>query len=473
MHYMLDPRGIHHCYPGFARLGHRGSRPIFTVDRTLIQHDTHSDTGLSYFPIDEVFLDHESVLIACGTPNMATIIRRDNPDKPGWDQFAAFMFYRQDACVANTRGRIQSGITFEVRHLPEKAREAIRFAMEEFTGKRGPSCARLNAQMLACAGFTFGNGQSLVTATRPSKFVSLGWRYGLAYNGEPVDIRIVVTGDKPVSEHMKAVWLKETVSACRTVKKKYAENKGHTPAPVFEAKEFAPINAERWSGRETTICTNRPSWLGVKLSFLLGQQPVYSVQLDELGGVAELRDPLSPFPGKLDRVTKLKKYLLFSRPVIAAIRRSRIKTNDCFEGIPARAALEMLLASESADSKTAVLYNCVVMLRTDGTGEARITGLRNQDPRTKVSRWIKTISWILAKHVLISGYDPGTVYACELWTYKDKETGETVLCINSNSGTYKPNIERMEAIASYLRELFGVRVRTFEMDPEESKVSID
>jgi hypothetical protein len=474
-HCKLNHMGLtNQSQPSIQRLGHRGSHIVYRTD-TEIKVDP--STELPFFAIEDVFLDRTSVLIGCGMPNVFTAIYRsdDDPKGPGWDKFAAFMFWRQEAMVANTKGRLQAGVILELRNLPDEARDAIRNKMKNLSGKRSASCARLNAKMLHQAGFTFGNGHSLRTFVRPTKFASLLWRHGLKYKEQNIDMRVVVTDGKGIGDHFEgirkdSVWGREARSVSRMVEKIYAKDQPHVPAPQFPVRESVAIDLDRWSGRLTTVGINKPRWLGVKLAFLVGQQPVYTVRLSQVDQVDELKIPLKPFPGKLDRITKIKKHVMFSRPVIATIRHFRMKTIEQYMNIPARAAVDMLIRSDGPDHDGAVLYNCVVTLTDNGAAEARITGLKNQDARSQQSRWVRIINWILAKHVLLSGYDPNTVYACELWVYINVDR-QPVLCINSNSGSYKPGTARGEALASYLEKLFGIQVRFSRMEDDSAQAA--
>ena len=452
------------CHPKIHRLGHRGSRLVYQAYQDEVQHTVDSSSGLALFPIEEVFLDRTSVLLGCGTPNAAlSLYRDDGPKGAGWYKFAAFMFWRQGAYIAPTRGRLQSGLYLELRHLLPEAREALWQAMSRHSGERGPSCARLNAEVLADAGFTLGNGASLRRTIRPSKYASLLWQYGIAYHGTLVDVRIVLTGDKGVGDHLKGAWLKEMSAPQRMIKKIFMRGHEGAMVPTFPEREMLALDASRWHGRVTTIGVNRPSRLGVNLTFLFGQQPIYVVTLDGLEQVAALREPLEPFPGTLDRVTKLKKHVLFSPLIIRLIRRSRHASMDYFHGVRAGAAVDMLTPSDGPDHDTAAIYNCVVMRNDDGSAEARITSLKNQDMASKQSRIIKMVNWVLAKHVLISGYDPQTIYACEVWCYK-RHDGRVVLCLNNNSGTYRPDVDRLRAIAAYLETYLDVPVEVSLMD---------
>lgn len=460
----LRPEGLGSCcHPQIHRLGRQGSRLVYRADQDALQHIVDQSSGLPLFPIEEVFLDRSSVLVGCGTPNAAiSVYREDDPEKVGWYKLAAFMLWRQAAYIAPAKGRLQSGLYLELRGLSEEAREKIWNEMNKREGTRGPSCARLSAEVLDAAGFTLGNGKSLKAAIRPSKYASLLWQHGIAYDGNPVDVRIVVTGDKGVGDHLKGAWLKEASAPGRTVRKIYAAKTDHASAPIFPLRVTNELDATHWTGYRTTVGVNRPSRLGVNLTFLLGQQPVYTIDLDHTDELDALQEPLQSFPGRLDRITQLKKNVLFARPVIRTICHFRNQSMDHFRDIPGAAILEMLTPSIGPAYETAVLYNCIVTTRSDGSAEARITALKNQDPASQNDKIVKTCNWILAKHVLMSNYHPQTVYACELWSYR--KDGRTVLCLNNNSGTYKPSHERMEAFADYLRKLGNVEVETSLME---------
>lgn len=459
----LSPQGLGSClHPTIHRLGRRGSRVVYQADDNL-PTKVDVSSGLTLFPIDEVFLDHDSVLLGCGNPNAAmSIYRNDGPKGSGWYKFAAFMFWRQASYIAPTKGRLQAGLYLELRNLPAPAREDLWQAMQQLVGSKGPSCAWLNAKALAMAGFTLGNGRRIDKAIRPSKYVSLLWRHGIAYKGCLVDGRIVLTGDKSVGDHMKGTWLKEVASPGRVVGKVFTHGKSHTSAPVFDSRTVSQVDPQRWQGKLVTIGVNRPSYIGANLTFLIGQQPVYTVQLEGIGDVDGLSWPLQAFPGKLDRMTQLKKNVLFSRPVVAAIRRMRHRQTDVFRNIPAGAAIEMLRPSVGPEHDTAALYNCVVTVNSNGDGEARITPLKNLDTISQNDRLVKTVNWILAKHVLISGYDPNTVMACELWCYRAAD-GRLTVRLNNNSGTYRPDAERSQALQHYLANLFGLPVEFVSM----------
>jgi hypothetical protein len=427
-----------------AVLGHRGSKMVVDVS-SCMQVAVDERSNLPFCPVEGVF-EADAVFLGFGTPNVFLMVPRGTSE--GWDKFAAFMFYRQASYVAEKMDRMQVGIYFELRGLPEEARASLRHQMEKQKGHRTPSCANANARVLAAAGFTCG-GKSLKRVYRPSKLAALIWENGLEYNGTRVEIRPIQAG-REVADHFVGVWLKEFTSACRTIKKKWA---GHHPttgsAPQFDAPERIGMSAERWEASEqfAAVGISRPSWLGVWMGFMLGQRPIFTMDLDTPLEAPALQTTLKAFPGKLDRITKLKRYVLFSKPVVWFVRRQLMRDVDRYNDVPRRAVVEMLHRSESCESENAFVYNLVVTKQ-----QIQLTRLENRNGRDH-----KVINWLMAKHVLTSGYNPDVVFAGEVWCCKEDDI--YVIYLSANSGTYKPNDERLKAIATLFEELFDTPVR--------------
>jgi len=414
-------------------LGHCGSH--FTVDVADVDQAIDERSHLAFCPIQGVFGSANALFIGFGTPNVFLMA----PEQGKWQKFTAFMFWRQRSYVANIADRMQVGVYFELRDLPDEAIAAIKWEMETQKGARTASCANANAKVLDRAGFTCG-GKSLRHVYRPSRLAAMIWEHGLEYQGKPVAIRFIRTSES-IGSHFKAVWLKELTSFCRMVKKQFAR---HNTSATAQAPKFDTIpssrgmSVEHWQrGERTTVRISRPSWLGVWLSFMLGQYPIFGADMPEMDA-PELATPLQSFPGKLDRVTKLKKYILFSRPVIWLVRRHLAKTNDSHQNVPRRAAVEMLRRGQSS---APFKYNVVITGR-----EVLITRLTNDHP---------LLSWILSKHVMMSGYSPDVRFAGEVW----RNEGDTFVSLNDNSGTYKPDAGRLSAAAAHLSRAFELEVR--------------
>ncbi|WP_028776250.1 hypothetical protein [Shimazuella kribbensis] len=439
------PEGLSENLPEDSRiapdvLGHRGSNwPVqVPVDE---KNDVRS--GLLFCSVDSVFRNPNSVFIGFGIPNVFTMV----PGGEGkWDKYTAFMFYRQRSYVASDMERMQVGVYFELCDLDPKAIAAIRREMENQKGRRTASCANANAQVLTAAGFTSG-GKSLQHVYRPSHLSALLWKNGLEYEGKKVSIRILYAG-RGIGDHFLSVWRKEFTSLCRSVKKKFIRHAHSTgTAPQFEVRELVGMSVERWENSKefAAVGISRPSWFGVWLGFLLGQRPIFNTETGVPIEALELQDALPEFGGKLDRVGKLKKKL-FSRRTVRFIRRHLIHSVDQYEDVPRQAIVEMLRRSDGPSHEEAFLYNIVVT----GSG-IHIARLENRNGRDR-----KIINWIMAKHVLISGYDEDVRFAGEIWCCK--VDGEFVIFLNRNSGTYKPTEDRLIAMADYLSKVFRAKV---------------
>lgn len=428
---------------------------LFSRGAQLVLDASHVHTvrheGLSVIPIGEVFSDPDAVFIGFGFPNVYVAVPREEESErgSGWDRFAAFMFWRQAAHVADTKGRVQGGVLVQLRNLPDEAISRLRSSMEEGAGRRTISCANANARMLGAAGFTCG-GKTMKRAVRPMKLARRVWESGLEFNGRPVELRIIRTDGGTVSDHFAGVMRKEFTSLCRAAKKVVAKGHAKAKAPVVEPRPLAApsMNIDPAAPR-LELRVGRPSRVAAALGRRYGEHPIFEAVLDpghlDIDGdeFAPIHDRLKPYPGKLDTVSKLKRYVLFAKPVVRVIRKQMAADMESL-GVLAGSTLVGMLQADSPDDP--FMYNVVL------TGESfRLSRLENRTDKD-----VAKANWVLAKHVLLAGYDPDVRYAGEAWA-EDTPEGR-VMHINNNSGTYKPSeIDTAEA-ARYLAAAFGVPV---------------
>jgi hypothetical protein len=454
----VDTSGLTaNCVARLNSLGHGGSTIVYFAhlpdDRIYTTED-----GLRVFNLLDVFTTtSRSILLGFGTPNTWTAVQGR--------KFAAFMFWRQSSYVADIKGRVQCGVIFELRDQSLEAQEAVRTAMSELTGHRGPSCAYLNGQVLDRAGYRLGNGRRLTIAVRPSKLASLVWRHGLIREGRSVCVRIIVAGPSSAGAHFRKVWGKEITAPGRTVKKIYAGH-DHVAVPTFPPLELDP--AVTYGGRPITVGISRASRAGVWFSYLFGGRPVFTLELSELGAVKGLQAPLQAYPGHRKLITRIKRYGLFNELVAWAVYLIRMPAKDQFAGVPAGTALHMLQLSPGPDEATACKYNYVVLLGRNGQPpEVRLTSLYNQDTRTKGSRVQGVVAWVLAKHVLTAVYSRNLPIAGETWVYLERQhaldSGRIVLCITNGSGTYQPELNELRALGGHLSAYLGVEVKIVDV----------
>ena len=334
---------------------------------------------------------------------------------------------------------------FELLDLDEETIDELRGATEKISGRRSISCAHEVAYALAEAGFSTPCG-SLQMIVRPSELTWLLWEYGLHHRGRKVQVRIITTSDTP-NEHINDVRRKEITSPGRLITK--IVRKPHSLAAPVVPLDETPQAAQTPSGMPVTLGIARPSAAGVKLGVVLGEQPIYSLELPDAVRNTfeeELQKPQQAYPGKLDRQTKVKRYVLFSKPVIRSIRAMLNSELETYPDTRAGAIIDMLRVS-TRDRDEAFLYNYVL------TG----THIWVKRLENGTTRDVEAAQWVMAKHVLLSGYSPDVRLAGEMWAYQD-ETGQKIIRINGNSGTYKPANERIAPAATLCEQLLGTRV---------------
>lgn len=430
------------------RLGHQREKLVIKHDKVF---KADIGDGLRVFGISSVFADPQATFLTFGTPNVALVM--PNKEQNGWDRFAALMFWRGGARILPTKGRVQAGVLCELVGLTDHMRAKLREAAQSLEGTRSASCAHSNALLLHRAGFRLRNNLStrltdndLRLIYRPSHFAAALWSGELFFGpfGLPVKLRWITT-DKSVHDHFVSTWMREYRSFCRFVKK-LVHKGGHTPAPTFNPVDNSLDMSSEWHehGPKLRVSINRPSALGVNLSYLVGQQPEFSIDLhvDE----PELAKPLKAFDRKLSRIDFIKSKVLFS-PVtcwlMAKILEKDVGTTD---DLPASVVANMLTVAPSMDPEPAYKYNFVLT----GT-KLKIKRLLNNDGRDN-----KFLAWMLAKHVLLSRWSkdvrvPGELWVCDL-------DGQRVIFVNAESGSYRPTEQQMQALSRMLTNRFGLPV---------------
>lgn len=435
------------------QLFNRGSQLV--VDASHVQTVEHH--GLSVIPIDEVFTDPTAAFIGFGFPNVFLAVPRLATDDKGvgWDRFAAFMFWRQSSYVHDTRGRVQGGVIFELRGLSPAAIDNLRLTMANHEGQRNISCAHANARVLNDAGFTCG-GERLSRSIRPMRLARRIWENGLEYAGQPIGLRVIRTNGGSVSDHFAGVIRKEATSFGRAIKKMWKKRTDRrslaakASAPIIAARPLEPVQVTvSESTPRLELRVGKPSRVALLLRLHWGEHPIFEAVLNRAqvdldgGAFPALAEPLVPFPGTLDAVTKAKKYVLFSRPSVKLIRRQMAKDMESLGRLAGPTLVSMLQADTP---ETPFIYNVVL------TGSSfRLSRLENRSDKD-----VDKANWILAKHVLLSGYDPDVRYAGEAWA-EDTPDGR-IMHINNNSGTYKPSPVQLEAARRYLSEAFEMTV---------------
>ena len=443
-------------YPEIQMLGRQRSRIVYHSPDLRVMED--ANTHQTIFRVASVFGSTESVLIGFGKPNAAVSVYDDAART--WKRLTAFMFFRNKSRIS-ARDELQVGLYFELVGLSLETRQRLLKAMEHRAGVRSSTCAHLTAAALSEAGFSLGGGRDIGRVYRPSHMAALIWRFGLQHEGKTVSIRVVNTSRLGVRDHLVGVWLKEFMSPFRLIAKQLHRRQDRAPRVAVESQPVTVRENSTWDGVLVTVKMSRPSMLGSFLTILWGRHAEIRVSVPGLLTIPELSLPLRPFPGPLmSWASKAKKNFLFSRPVVALINRIRASSFDRYNSIPIDAALEMMSPVQEIEGEVAqiALWNCAIVA-VDDTYEFRLSPLKNQDVLSSGSKLRRLSDWILAKHVVATGYDSNTVFAGEAWVIRDGTAGGVTLCVNNNSGTYKPTVDQLESAAQLIR-LLGLRVET-------------
>jgi hypothetical protein len=421
------------------RLGHQD-------EQLVIKHDqvpkADIDDNLRVCAIDSVFTDPRATFIVFGTPNVS-LVMPSNGETTSWDRLAAFMFWRTPSAVVPTKGRVQAGVFCELRDISDDARLALRLAANDLVGTRKASCAHTIALALHRAGFRSSKG-NLRLIYRPSHLAAVLWNGELTYHDKPVELRWITT-DKSAHDHFIGTWMREYRSFCRLVNKLLHKG-GHQRAPVFDRTANSLDMSGEWpdNGPQLRVSINRPSPLGVNLSYVVGQQPEFSIELDI--DEPALAKPIKAFDRKLSRIDFIKSKVLFS-PVtcwlMAKILEKDVGTTDY---LPSTVVANMLTVAPTMDPMPIYKYNFVL------TGQRfKVKRLLSNDGRDN-----KFLAWMLAKHVLLSRWSKDVRAAGELWVCK--LTGQLVIFVNTESGSYRPTDEQMQALSRMLTKKFGLPV---------------
>lgn len=433
--------------------------PRMVVDASHVQSVEHD--GLQLVPIAEIFADPNATFIGFGMPNVYITVPAEGADRdeagsvddeaPRWEKYAAAMFWRQRSHVADTRGRVQGGVLFELVDPPIGAVSELRTTMRDHAGRRTISCARANAELLHHAGFTSGL-LPLSHHIRPAALARRIWEHGLEHRGRPIALRVIQTTGSSVTDHFASVISKESTSLGRLVTKQWKKlRKNHgDPAPVIDprALERADTNAgDEARGGELRV--GRPNRLGSALCVFWGDHPIFEAFPDRAVAdldsteFSELNEPLPAYPGRPDLATRAKKHVLFSPRAVRSIR--RLLARDMVSvGQHSGQSMAAMLRVGTADRP--FMYNAVLT-----SNALRIARLENQSRKD-----VEKANWVLSKHVLVAGYDPDVRFAGEFWV-EDLPDGR-VVHVNNNSGTYQPGPERTEAAARFISEGFGIPV---------------
>lgn len=453
---------------------HFERRPEQLFNRWLMVHDasrigetTSRREKLQVIQTSDVFADATATFLGFGKPNTYLTV----PDgKGGYQKFAGKSAKLDKSVIADTKGRVQSGILLHFLNLPEEAVEGLRKQMELHHGKRYLTCVNVNARIMEGAGFSTG-GKPLSEHYFPNALMRTILIDGLFYNGQKVEFNVIRT--TPVAMERFALQIKtaELSAFCRHADRALYDRSQksklwnavyslvHFPGrllrrlkktPALPSSKVAPPLPEGVDyARDVHVRMSVALSFGMLLRLIWGQHPLYEGEQNRVQPEGYFTRTIDPFPKVKSISTWVKKWILFSRPVIWMIHRF-LAPNYAELGPQSEAEIFNMLRTHSDEESN--IYNIVVMR----TPRNLKNGVRFV--LSRISSGARLVAWLLSKHVLASNYDPEVLFAGEM--YKDVNG---VIHLTGNSGTYQPTVEELYAARDFLAAIF--RHVTFVVDP--------
>lgn len=460
---------------GYAN--HFEYRPEFLFDNFIAQVIDASvrerATGdLMVARIEDVFDSASETFMVFGKPNTALVTPK--ADGSGYQKFAAYSIWRQASEVVDvTRGSgsfVQSGIWLRFLDLPLEAQAKLREAMVQFSGRKFRTCVNANMQVLEYAGFSSGETK-LSNITWPYQLMNTLLKNNLYFQGTRVHFEVVRTTRLSMESYTRRIMWAEVTTPYRHFKrnrvgasvdyvlksltKKFGRNKTRRAQP-YEVAPALPTQEDYLRGIAVRVTSATPP--GQLLRQMWGPHALFEALIERVNIDNYLIRPLRSFPQKNPSfATKVKKAILFSRPVIWTIRRvmgasAYVQLGECSE----RDVYDMLRTHSNTSSNK---YN-LVAVRTPSVKPYGQPLIRLILSRVTVKT--KLVDWILSKHVLMSGYlwapqddqeRPDTDREYVVWAGETWKNPFGVLMVSGNSGTYRPTDREDQAMVEMMRKV--------------------
>ncbi len=434
---------------GVRRIESMWGMPVEVVDvsQFLRERTTAAMHGLKAFRLADVFAK-PTFFLGFGRPNVYQAIPVEGAPDDDVMIYAAKSLRRAPSELKDSRGWAQSGVLAVPRNLPPEAIGRLMAAAKARVGSRSWTCVNDNCKVLSDAGFTVG-GESPSQYYFPMPFLQDLLRYGLEYKGEAVEFDLVRTTTGYLDDVRGSISKAVALTPCR-----HADRSCGQSAFVVGVKRLG-----RWTGsfffstktviepleemvvrlpssddfRTFDVAVSEPSTLGTWLRTLWGPHAMFEVPLELETVNRFLPTVMKAFPQeKPSLFTRLKKNLLFSKPVVDFARSQLASRYRHFQAMSEKHLYDMLRTnSELLPNK----YNLVV------TGTKAIL--------TKNNIRMGMVDWILSKHVFVSGYSDDVRFAGEVWKGLDGK-----IYVSRNSGTYRPTDAQLQAVVEMLKLVF-------------------
>lgn len=400
----------------------------------------------------------DMMAINFGTPNVATFVTEGKEDGSVQTiKVDAKSLYRAPMGYHATNGKIQSGVFLVPTNLPEEALLRFKKAAEGLQESKDITCVNTNCRVLQQAGFSI-EGIAMDQTVFPMALLehllfrnvfytdSQGTKHKVHFDilnttklslekfFEEVDTAVVGTRQRH---------LRRNADTEENQKARGAAAQALIAQEVERLRLAGPpqqINDEHLGQRKVTVSV--PSFLGNAIARFWGRHTMYEVDLSDrreeiFKAFQSFTSPkLLPFPQeKPSLVTRLKRDLFFSGPVIRFLRRHMMGRVDTIY-LRTQDIFKYLKSTEGAHLNYVLLDKKMVLAMVQASGNSGA-----------VHR--KTADWALSKHALLAGRQE--VYCSgEIWYDRTKD----LFVMNDDSGTYKPSPERVKAVVALANKFF-------------------
>ncbi len=394
-----------------------------------------------------------------GEPNVNAFVTEKKADGSVQTvKIDAKSFEREPMSFHPTNGKIQSGVFLIPTNLPPEALERFKAAAEKLQGTANITCVNTTCRVLKKAGFSI-EGKNLENVVFPSTMFEHFLFRNVFYtdsNGMKHKVRfdIINTTNETLEKHFEKVDMAVLSTRFRHMQRNAdsAENKelrSKLAKEIIKEEENRLRNskpeeelASNFERRKMSI--SKPSWFGNLLSRWVGRHIFIEVDFSDkktqFAKAFKNLPKLTPFPQKkLDAVSWIKKYLLFSQTMINIIRRHIMGSSDDLF-LNTKDLLNYLKSTGGARLNYAVMDGKVVLAKVNA----------NNDTDSKLRN---TADWIESKHAMLTKRSKEVYVSGELWY----DTDHHKFMINSNSGTYQPSEEHVIAAAKLANEIFKTR----------------
>ncbi|MFI0435662.1 MAG: hypothetical protein ACH350_08075 [Parachlamydiaceae bacterium] len=403
-----------------------------------------------------------------GSPNVAAFVTEESKDGSVQTlKVDAKSLYREPMSFHPTNGKIQSGVFLVPTNLPKEALERFKAAATKMAGREDVTCVNTNCRVLSAAGFSI-EGVSMDAVVFPNTLIEhLLFRHvfytDLQGKKHKVHFDILNTTKQNLEDYFKDVDTAVVGTRLRH-NRRHADTEENQRARGEAAKALIAEEASRLANMKTDkplddaelgkrkITVSVPSSYGDALACFWGRHTIYEVDLSdkaqeisdafqqhvnqhEEGGQLKLR----PFSQeKPNFVTRLKRDLFFSGPVIRFLRRHMMGRVDAIH-LHTQDIFKHLKSTKGAHLNYVLLDDKIVLARVNANGDKKQIHRKGAD-------------WALSKHALLSGRKE--VYCSgEIWYDETKKC----FIMNDDSGTYQPTAKRVELAAELANRFFEAK----------------